>query len=279
MKKKLKDFYDMIDEIDVAMMTTRRPDGYLVSRPMAMQERTAGADLWFVTSQETDKLDEILTDPHVNLSWYKSRTREWVSVAGTAHLTRDQKIIRKLWDPSWKIWFPSGAGKESGTPRDPRIIMIGVEIHSAVYMEVDKPQPVVLFEMVKGLITKEAPDVGTIRKIGPSDLRARKTRSRKSATKKSAKKSTKKSAKSAKKSAKSSKKSAKKSAKSAKKSAKKSGTKKTTSGTKTPRKATAKRGTATRAASKPGKKSGSKRSAKTSSSGSKRTSRNTAKKR
>lgn len=191
MKKKLKDFYEMIDDVDIAMMTTRRSDGYLVSRPMAMQDRAKGADLWFVTSEETDKLDEIIDDPHVNLSWYKKSSSEWISVSGTAHLSRDIKIIRKLWNLSWKMWFPEGEGKDRGTPKDPRIIMIGVDIHSAVYMEVDKPKPVVLYEMVKGLITGKEPDAGKIRKIGPSDLKKTK---RISAKKKTAKKSTRKKA-------------------------------------------------------------------------------------
>ena len=36
--------YEQTDDIGVAMMTTRRPDGHLVSRPMAAQKRAVGAD-------------------------------------------------------------------------------------------------------------------------------------------------------------------------------------------------------------------------------------------
>ncbi len=169
MKESLKKFYEMIDEVDVAMLTTRRADGYLVSRPMAMQDRAEGADLWFVTSDETEKLDEVLQDPHINLSWYKARTKEWISVSGTAHLTKDQEIIGKLYEPSWKIWFP-GEDEDSGTPRDPRITLLGVEIHSAVYMEIHKPTPVVLYEMVKGFVSGQRPDVGDLKRIRPQDL-------------------------------------------------------------------------------------------------------------
>ena len=49
MKTELDKFYGLIDEIKVAMMTTRRPDGHLESRAMANQKRADGADLWFVT--------------------------------------------------------------------------------------------------------------------------------------------------------------------------------------------------------------------------------------
>ena len=75
----------LVKDIKVAMMTTRRPDGRLVSRPMATQEEPApGADFWFVTVRDSDKVSDIQSDPNVNLAFYKDRTREWVSVAGTA---------------------------------------------------------------------------------------------------------------------------------------------------------------------------------------------------
>ena len=36
------------------------------------------------TADGTAKLRDLAADPHVNLSYYKDRTREWVSVAGLA---------------------------------------------------------------------------------------------------------------------------------------------------------------------------------------------------
>jgi general stress protein 26 len=54
----------MVKDIQVAMMTTRRPDGHLVSRPMSLQEKTApGAHFWFVAARDSDKLDELRFDP------------------------------------------------------------------------------------------------------------------------------------------------------------------------------------------------------------------------
>src|SRR4026209_2800813 len=86
--KKIEDLYDLIDGIEVAMFTTRRPDGHLVSRPMATQTQAEGADLGFVTNIESHKLREAELDPHVNLAYYRDRTREWVSVSGTAFVSR-----------------------------------------------------------------------------------------------------------------------------------------------------------------------------------------------
>ena len=102
--KNLKELYDLIEGIEIAMFTTRRPDGHLVSRPMATQTQAEGADFWFVTDIESHKLDELELDPHVNLSYYRDRTREWVSVSGTGYVSRDRKAIHALYRPEINQW-------------------------------------------------------------------------------------------------------------------------------------------------------------------------------
>ena len=161
----LDKFYEMVNELEIAMMTTRRPDGHLVSRAMAIQKRASGADLWFVACDNTPKLREIGADPHVNLAFYKDRTREWISVAGTATISHDRAKIRELYAPDWKAWFPDEGDARHGTPEDPRMVLIGVKVNSAVFLEVDKPQPVVLYEIAKGWLTGSDPDIGKIHKI------------------------------------------------------------------------------------------------------------------
>ena len=167
MTTELDTFYKMVDDIEVAMMTTRRQDGHLESRAMANQKRAAGADLWFVTAEGTGKLRSIEADPHVNLSYYKDRTREWISVSGVATISRDRQKIRELYAPDWKMWFSDDGDPRSGTPDDLRFVLIGVDVHAAVFLEVNKPQPVVLFELVKGWLTGTEPDLGRMHTINP----------------------------------------------------------------------------------------------------------------
>jgi general stress protein 26 len=162
MSTELDRFYELVNDIEIAMMTTRRPDGHLESRAMASQKRAAGADLWFVSCEGTAKLIDIASDPHVNLSYYKDRTREWISVSGIAKMTRDRAKIHELYAPDWKIWFSDAGDARHGTADDPRIVLIGVDIHAAVFLEVDKPQPVVLYEMVKGWVTGTEPAIGKL---------------------------------------------------------------------------------------------------------------------
>ena len=128
---RLGELNDLIQDIEIAMLTTRRPDGRLVSRPMATQANADGADLWFVSAEGTAKLRDLEQDPHVNLAYYKDRTREWVSVSGRAILSQDRDLVRGLYKPDWKAWFAEEGDPRHGTPDDPRMVLIGVRIHAA----------------------------------------------------------------------------------------------------------------------------------------------------
>jgi general stress protein 26 len=165
MTPELDKFYALVDDIKVAMMTTRRPDGHLESRAMATQKRAIGADLWFVTAEGTAKLRDLAADPHVNLSYYKDDTREWISVSGVATVSRDRRKIHELYEPDWKFWFQAEGDPRHGTPDDPRFVLIGVDVHAAVFLEVNKPKPIVLFELVKGWLTGQTPEIGETHRL------------------------------------------------------------------------------------------------------------------
>jgi general stress protein 26 len=158
-------FYQQVEEIQTAMMTTRRSDGHLRSRAMANQKRAGGADLWFVTADGTAKLADIAQDPHVNLSYYKDSNREWVSVSGIATISKDRAKIAELYEPDWSVWFPKEGDARHGTSDDPRIVLIGVKVHAAEFLEVNKPRPVLLYEFVKGWLTGTEPEFGEMKKI------------------------------------------------------------------------------------------------------------------
>ena len=169
--KKLDELYKLIDGMEIAMFTTRRADGQLVSRPMATQERVSGTDLWFVTDVSSHKLTELQQDPHVNLAYYNNKSREWVSVAGTAQITQDRNLIKELYKPDWKAWFGDEGGERNGGPDDPRLALVLVEAQSVEYLVTTKPKPVVLFEVAKGMLTGATPNVGEQRHLTERELR------------------------------------------------------------------------------------------------------------
>ena len=161
---------ELVLGMKIAMMTTRRADGHLVSRPMALQKKHPGSDFWFVTEKGSPKAEELAGDPHVNLGFYKDRTREFVSVAGTARLTDDRAIIRALWAPDWKAWF------EDGSVDDPTLLLIGVTAETAQFLSLEKPQVVVLFQVLKGMLTGSKPDFGEVREVAGAELRGERTK-------------------------------------------------------------------------------------------------------
>jgi general stress protein 26 len=161
----LEKFYEMVEDIEVAMMTTRRADGHLRSRAMATQKRAAGADLWFVTADGSAKLADLAHDPHVNLAYFRDSNMEWVSVSGIATVSRERAKIHELYATDWKAWFGGEGDPRYGTPDDPRMVLIGVTVHAAEFLEVNKPQPVILYEIVKGWLTSTEPEIGTMHAI------------------------------------------------------------------------------------------------------------------
>jgi hypothetical protein len=45
------------------------------------------------------------------------------------------------------------------------MVLIGVTVHGAVFLEVNKPQPLVLFEVVKGFVTGSTPEIGEMHHV------------------------------------------------------------------------------------------------------------------
>ena len=168
-EKKLEQLYELIDGIETAMLTTRTRDGALVSRPMQTQARRPGTDLWFMTSVDSGKVDELIAEPQVNLGYYKDGTREYVSVSGRAHVTQDKNMIHQLYKPDWKAWLGDEGGARDGGPDDPRIALIEVQAESAYYLKSTQPRLIALFSVAKAILTGNPPKAGD---MGELDRRA-----------------------------------------------------------------------------------------------------------
>lgn len=67
--------------------------------------------------------------------------------------------------PDWSIWFPKGGDPRRGTADDPRFVLIGVTVHAAVFLEVNKPRPVLLYELVKNWLTGTEPTLGEMHEV------------------------------------------------------------------------------------------------------------------
>lgn len=159
-QEKMQEFQKLVDGFDLAMLVTHADDGALVSRMMATQKRRDGVDMWFVATATDEKIDEIMQNPEVNVAYANNSSRDWVSVSGTATINKDRALIRELYKPDWKAWFPDEGGDKNGGPDDPRIALIDVDAHRVTYFNNTDSKPVALFKVLRAMATGNPPDFG-----------------------------------------------------------------------------------------------------------------------
>jgi general stress protein 26 len=160
-QEKLEEFKNLVDDFDMGMLVTIAEDGAIVSRVMASQKRRADVDMWFVSTIEDEKIDEIRANPEVNISYVNTSSRDWISVSGTAVVNTDRATIREHYKPDWKAWFPDEGGDRNGGPDDPRIALIEVDAHRVTYFKNTDSKPVALFKVLRAMATGNPPDFGT----------------------------------------------------------------------------------------------------------------------
>ena len=117
---------ELIDDIEVAMMTSVAPDGRLVSRPLATMQADARGDLWFFTRADSGKIDDVSLHPQVNLAYANPSKNLYVSVVGRAQVLRDRAKIDELWHPGAAAFVPGGKD-------DPELVLLKVDVESAEY--------------------------------------------------------------------------------------------------------------------------------------------------
>jgi general stress protein 26 len=150
-------FRHLLAEFDVAMLTTRTPDGSLRSRPMAMANADADGTLWFATDRHAGKLDEIERDARVAVT-LQSKLK-FVSLSGTARAVEDRGKLVALWKPEWKVWFPGGLD-------DPNIMLLRVDGSAGEYWDNSGTSGLkYLIEAGKALLTGDRPAVGEDPKV------------------------------------------------------------------------------------------------------------------
>ena len=93
-----------------------------------------------------------------------------MSVSGVAHVSKNRNRIRQLYKEDWKAWFGDEGGDRDGGPNDPRLALIMVEAEIATYMKVNKPRPVVLFEVLKAMVTRSRVEIGDVKEVTAGEL-------------------------------------------------------------------------------------------------------------
>ena len=151
-EEELEKLKSIIKDVEVAMLTTN-DGGVLRSRPMQTQQAEFDGDLWFFTSSNTHKAEEIEKDNRVNVSYAAPEDNSYVSISGTAEIVTDKAKMEELWSPILKAWFPKGL-------YEPDIILLKVNANQAEYWDSASSSLVQAFGLLKSLVTGERADGG-----------------------------------------------------------------------------------------------------------------------
>ena len=111
-----RQFMQVLEGFDQVMLVTAR-DGELRSRPMLVGDVTDDGRLRFITRDDSAKLEEVSDSPQVNIA--AQAESRFVSVSGTARLSKDRDLIDTAWKRQQAPWFADGRD-------DPHVIMLEV---------------------------------------------------------------------------------------------------------------------------------------------------------
>ena len=151
--------WELIREVQVAMMVTLDEQGRMRGRPMrAVSLKEFAGTLWFFASQPSPKIDEIRHDDRVLLAYADPGSQNYVAVSGSAQLVRDPAKQKELWSEPLRTWFPGG-------PEDPKAALLKVDVDGAEYWDAPSSTLVHAYGYVKARLTGEPPQVGENDKV------------------------------------------------------------------------------------------------------------------
>ena len=137
---------ELVDKANMCFFCTDLKSGRpFATRPMSVQQVDDNGDIWFLSAVDSHKNEELQRDPHVQLLFQGSDYSDFLSLYGTASISKDKDKIKELWEPMVKTWFTEGID-------DPRITVIKVEPQDGYYWDTKHGQMVSFVKQIAGAI-------------------------------------------------------------------------------------------------------------------------------
>ena len=139
----------LIERAGVAMLMNVDERGTHTGRPMLPLLVHNDPHIYFLTHQSSRKVMQLAARPQVGLTIVSANC--YVVVTGAAYASRDPELIRRLWSPTYRAWFPRGKDDREATA-------LRVVIERINYWEPPRSQLVRLAQAVKAVLTRKAAD-------------------------------------------------------------------------------------------------------------------------
>ncbi len=147
----IKKIKELSESAKVCMFCTELETLPINSRPMSLQETDEEGNLWFISSDDSNKNFEIKDDRRVQLFFMNNSDYQYLSVFGEATIYKDKTTIEDKWSPMAKAWFEEGKD-------DPKVSIIRVEPKDTYYWDTKVGKLVSLFNFVSAAVTGNTTD-------------------------------------------------------------------------------------------------------------------------
>lgn len=137
----------ILQRAGVAMLVTFDNGGAHDGRPMLPLWIDGDPDIYFLTHKDSRKVAQIGERAQVVLT--VSSAGRYFVVLGRASASHDPALVRRLWRPSYRAWFPEGKDDREAT-------VLRVVIGKVTYWEPPRSRFVRVFQAAKAIITRRA---------------------------------------------------------------------------------------------------------------------------
>jgi general stress protein 26 len=143
---------ELVSRSRVAMLGTSE-NGLTRFRPMSHVDIDDNGKIWFFTSKDSWKADDIHHNPMVQLIYINENDSIYLSVEGMARVVDDQQRMKELFNPFVKAWFPKGL-------KDPSLALLEINPVEMEYWTNDDSKVLTYMKILSASITGAEPSIG-----------------------------------------------------------------------------------------------------------------------
>ncbi len=143
---------ELVSRSRVGMLGTLE-GGTIKFRPMSHVDIDDEGQLWFFTSRDSWKAEDIRSNPNIQLIYNNENDSIYISIEGVADIIVDHQRMKELFNPFVKAWFPKGL-------KDPSLALLVVRPLEIEYWSNDDSKILTYIKILSAAVTGSQPHVG-----------------------------------------------------------------------------------------------------------------------